>query len=153
MTKRTLVVLGAAALVALGTVGVATAVAASRDKAPLKPALGSELRAYAACLRAEGVRLPSLNDLLAGKARSYGLADLQALLDARAACGDPSKALEREVTRAKKAARSLRACLRERGIDRASLLQTLLGGLRSEDVQRLSKAYAACRGELPSLGS
>ena len=144
-SKKTLIVVGMIVALAVSAVGITAAVAANRDKQAPKP--GQALKSWASCLREQGVKLPSLGDLQAGRLNL----DLGALQQARAKCGKLEKAVRTDVSSLRESARAFQRCLREEGVDRDSLLGALLRGLPAQDVERLSDAYAACRSQLPLL--
>ena len=144
-SRKTLVIVGVLAALVLSAVGITAAVAANRDRQAPKP--GDAVKSWASCLREQGVRLPSLADLQAGRLTL----DLSALEQARKECGQLEKAVKKDLGNLRESARAFRNCLRDEGVDRGSLLGALLRGLPADDVERLSDAYAVCRSKLPLL--
>jgi hypothetical protein len=144
-SKKTLIVVGVLATLVVSAVGITAAVAANRDKPQPKP--GQALKSWASCLREQGVKVPSLADLQAGRLDL----DLGALERARKECGSVEKAVRKDLGSLRQSAEAFRRCLREEGVDRESLLGSLLRGLPAQDVERLSDGYAACRSQLPLL--
>jgi hypothetical protein len=144
-SKKTLIVVGLLAALVVSAVGITAAVAANRDKQAPKP--GEALKSWASCLREQGVKMPSLADLQAGRLNL----DLGALERARKACGSVEKAVRKDLGNLRESAEAFRRCLRDEGVDRGSLLGALLRGLPAGDVERFSDAYAACRSKLPVL--
>jgi hypothetical protein len=144
-SRKTFVIVGVLAALVVSAVGITAAVAANREKQAPKP--GEAVKSWANCLREQGVRLPSLGDLQAGRLNL----DLSGLERARKECGALEKAVKKDIGGVRESARAFQRCLRDEGVDRGSLLGALLRGLPAGDVERLSDAYAACRSKLPLL--
>lgn len=144
-SKKSLIVVGVLVALVVSAVGITAAVAANRDRQAPKP--GTALKSWASCLREQGVKVPSLGDLQAGRLEL----DLGALERARTKCGKLEKALRTDLSSLRESARAFQRCLSDEGVDRDSLLGSLLRGLPARDVERLSDAYATCRSQLPLL--
>ena len=148
-SKKSLIVVGVLVALVVSAVGITAAVAANRDRQAPKP--GEALKSWASGLREQGVKVPTLGGLQAGRLTR----DVGALARARTKCGKLEKALRTDLSSLRESARAFQRCLSDEGVDRDSLLGSLLRGLPAGDVERLSDAYAACRSTLallPALG-